>query len=91
MITKTPSVIQGELTYHSKLTLNMDEKTFTRGFSLDGSNYSGIATITEIFAQMTPTERDAVKKFFRIGTRMTANAGIEPDAPLVDMDIGDEL
>lgn len=90
-ITKTPPAVQGNLVKHPQVTINITAGTFTRGFTLGDGNYSGTVDITEIFSQMTPTERDAVKKFIKRGTRMTANAGVEPDTLLTDENIGDEL
>lgn len=95
-VTKTPSPVQGEFIPAADITVNIDDRTFTRGFIVkqpDGTrnNFSGQISLSEIFAIMTPVERDAVKVFIKIGTRMAANAGIEPDTPLTDTDIGDEL
>lgn len=91
IIQKTIPAIQGNLIYSDQIAIDVKNETFTRGFILNNQNYSGTIDLSDIFSELTPTEIDTVKKFIKIGTYKSGNVGVEPDTPLILIDITDEL
>lgn len=92
-------VKQGELIPMPDIVLNLSEMKFKRGFSLGISqgeeiiseSYPGSVAILEILTNLSVDEKAAVIKFIKIGTAMAANDGVDPDEPVTDSDIDDEI